>query len=175
MNVGIRASKLAGLEIIPAYVRIANDQAMLEMALVENIQRENLNPIEIGISYKRLVDECNLSQEQLAEKVGKDRSTVTNYMRLLRLPPKIQAAIRDGQLSMGHARAIINVDDIGMQLKIYDDIITNNLSVRKVEELVRLTTGKKGKGGRPGKAQAAILNTRIFRIVWQVSMKQKWR
>lgn len=147
-----RASKLAGLEIIPAYVRIANDQAMLEMALVENIQRENLNPIEIGISYKRLVDECNLSQEQLAEKVGKDRSTVTNYMRLLRLPPKIQAAIRDGQLSMGHARAIINVDDIGMQLKIYDDIITNNLSVRKVEELVRLTTGKKGKGGRPGKA-----------------------
>ncbi|MBK8874588.1 MAG: ParB/RepB/Spo0J family partition protein [Bacteroidetes bacterium] len=121
-----RASKLAGLEIIPAYVRIANDQAMLEMALVENIQRENLNPIEIGISYKRLVDECNLSQEQLAEKVGKDRSTVTNYMRLLRLPPKIQAAIRDGQLSMGHARAIINVDDIGMQLKIYDDIITNN-------------------------------------------------
>ncbi|MBK9047558.1 MAG: ParB/RepB/Spo0J family partition protein [Bacteroidetes bacterium] len=146
-----RASKLAGLEIIPAYVRIANDQAMLEMALVENIQRENLNPIEIGISYKRLVDECNLSQEQLAEKVGKDRSTVTNYMRLLRLPPKIQAAIRDGQLSMGHARAIINVDDIGMQLKIYDDIITNNLSVRKVEELVRLTTGKKGKGGRPGK------------------------
>ncbi|MBK9047707.1 MAG: ParB/RepB/Spo0J family partition protein [Bacteroidetes bacterium] len=146
-----RASKLAGLEIIPAYVRIANDQAMLEMALVENIQRENLNPIEMGISYKRLVDECNLSQEQLAEKVGKDRSTVTNYMRLLRLPPKIQAAIRDGQLSMGHARAIINVDDIGMQLKIYDDIITNNLSVRKVEELVRLTTGKKGKGGRPGK------------------------
>ncbi len=112
-----RASKLAGLEVIPAYVRIANDQAMLEMALVENIQRENLNPIEIGISYKRLLDECNLSQEQLAEKVGKDRSTVTNYMRLLKLPPKIQAAIRDGILSMGHARAIINVDDVGMQLK----------------------------------------------------------
>lgn len=145
-----RASKLAGLEVIPAYVRIANDQAMLEMALVENIQRENLNPIEIGISYKRLVDECNLSQEQLAEKVGKDRSTVTNYMRLLKLPPKIQAAIRDGQLSMGHARAIINVEDVAMQLKIYDDIVTNNLSVRKVEELVRMTSGKKGKGGRPG-------------------------
>ena len=140
-----RASKLAGLEVIPAYVRIANDQAMLEMALVENIQRENLNPIEIGISYKRLIDECNLSQEQLAEKVGKDRSTVTNYMRLLKLPPKIQAAIRDGIISMGHARAIINVDDVGMQLKIYDDIVLNNLSVRKVEELVRSTTGKKGK------------------------------
>ena len=146
-----RASKLAGLEVIPAYIRIANDQAMLEMALVENIQRENLNPIEIGISYKRLIDECNLSQEELADKVGKDRSTVTNYMRLLKLPPKIQAAIRDGQLTMGHARAIINVDDVGVQLKIYDEIITNNLSVRKVEELVRLNSGKKGKGGRPGK------------------------
>lgn len=140
-----RASKMAGLEVIPAYVRIANDQAMLEMALVENIQRENLNPIEIGISYKRLIDECNISQEQLADKVGKDRSTVTNYMRLLKLPPKIQAAIRDGIISMGHARAIINVDDVGMQLKIYDDIVLHNLSVRKVEELVRSTTGKKGK------------------------------
>ncbi len=148
-----RASKLAGLEVIPAYIRIANDQAMLEMALVENIQRENLNPIEIGISYKRLIDECNLSQEELADKVGKDRSTVTNYMRLLKLPPKIQAAIRDGQISMGHARAIINVDDIGVQLKIYDEIVTNNLSVRKVEELVRLNSGKKGKGGRPGKSE----------------------
>lgn len=146
-----RASKLAGLEVIPAYVRIANDQAMLEMALVENIQRENLNPIEIGISYKRLIDECNLSQEQLAEKVGKDRSTVTNYMRLLKLPPKIQAAIRDGIISMGHARAIINVDDVGMQLKIYDDIVLHNLSVRKVEELVRSTTGKKGKAANKAK------------------------
>lgn len=146
-----RASKLAGLEFIPSYVRIANDQAMLEMALVENIQRENLNPIEIGISYKRLIDECNLSQEQLADKVGKDRSTVTNYMRLLKLPPKIQASIRDGQISMGHARAIINVDDVGVQLKIYDEIIINNLSVRKVEELVRLNSVKNGKGGRPGK------------------------
>ena len=146
-----RASKLAGLEVIPAYVRIANDQAMLEMALVENIQRENLNPIEIGISYKRLLDECNLSQEQLAEKVGKDRSTVTNYMRLLKLPPKIQAAIRDAVISMGHARAIINVDDVGMQLKIYDDIVLHNLSVRKVEDLVRATTGKKGKSGKQAK------------------------
>ena len=146
-----RASKLAGLEFIPAYVRIANDQSMLEMALVENIQRENLNPIEIGISYKRLTDECNLSQDQLADKVGKDRSTVTNYMRLLRLPPKIQAAIRDGLISMGHARAIINVDDIGTQLKIFDEIINNNLSVRKVEELVRSTSGKKTKPGKETK------------------------
>lgn len=143
-----RASKIAGLETIPAYIRIANDQSMLEMALVENIQRENLNPIEIGISYKRLIDECNLSQEQLAEKVGKDRSTVTNFMRLLKLPPKIQAAIRDGIITMGHARAMINVDDVAMQLKIFDDILARNLSVRKVEELVRVTTGKKGKGNR---------------------------
>lgn len=149
-----RASKMAGLEVIPAYVRIANDQAMLEMALVENIQRENLNPIEIGISYKRLLDECNLSQEQLAEKVGKDRSTVTNYMRLLKLPPKIQAAIRDGIISMGHARAIINVDDVGLQLKIYDDIVLNNLSVRKVEELVRGTSGKKSKNAQQTKPKS---------------------
>jgi len=143
-----RASRIAGLETIPAYIRIANDQSMLEMALVENIQRENLNPIEIGISYKRLIDECSLSQEQLAEKVGKDRSTVTNFIRLLKLPPKIQAAIRDGIISMGHARAMINVDDVAMQLKIFDDILARNLSVRKVEELVRTTTGKKGKGNR---------------------------
>ncbi len=136
-----RASKLAGLESIPAYIRIANDQSMLEMALVENIQRENLNPIEIAISYKRLIDECNLTQDQLAEKVGKDRSTVTNYMRLLRLPPKIQAAIRDSIISMGHARAMINVDDVGLQLRIFDDIISKNLSVRKVEDLVRQNSG----------------------------------
>jgi ParB family chromosome partitioning protein len=126
---------------------------MLEMALVENIQRENLNPIEIGISYKRLMDECNLSQDQLADKVGKDRSTVTNYMRLLKLPPKIQAAIRDGLISMGHARAIINVDDVGVQLKIFDEIINNNLSVRKVEELVRVSSGKKSKYNKDPKAK----------------------
>jgi len=151
-----RASKLAGLEFIPAYVRIANDQSMLEMALVENIQRENLNPIEIGISYKRLSEECNLSQDQLADKVGKDRSTVTNYMRLLKLPPKIQASIRDGQISMGHARAIINVDDIGTQLKIFDEIINNNLSVRKVEELVRTSSGKKSKNNKDSKPKSLM-------------------
>lgn len=145
-----RASKLAGLESIPAYIRIANDQSMLEMALVENIQRENLNPIEIAISYKRLSDECNLSQDQLAEKVGKDRSTVTNYMRLLRLPPKIQAAIRDGIISMGHARAMINVDDVALQLKIFDDILAKNLSVRKVEDLVRNSSGRRKKSKAAG-------------------------
>ena len=141
-----RASKLAGLEYVPCYVRIANDQAMLEMALVENIQRENLNPIEISISYKRLLDECNLSQDQLADKVGKDRTTVTNYIRLLKLPPTVQAAIRDGKISMGHARAIINVDDLSMQLMILDEILKNGLSVRKVEDLVRAASGKKSQG-----------------------------
>ncbi|MFI5220154.1 MAG: ParB/RepB/Spo0J family partition protein [Bacteroidia bacterium] len=132
-----RASKLAGLDYIPAYVRIANDQAMLEMALVENIQRENLNSIEIAISYKRLIDECKISLDDLSQKVGKDRTTVTNYLRLLKLPPIIQAAIRDDKISMGHARAIINVADVALQLKIFNDITAGNFSVRKVEELVR--------------------------------------
>jgi ParB family chromosome partitioning protein len=132
-----RASKLAGLETIPAYIRIANDQAMLEMALVENIQRENLNALEVAISYQRLLEECSLSQEELADKVGKDRSTITNYLRLLKLPPQIQVAIRDNRLSMGHARAIIGVNDVAMQLKIFNDILAQDLSVRKVEDLVR--------------------------------------
>ena len=141
----VRASRLAGLEIIPAYIRIANDQAMLEMALVENIQRENLNALEVAISYQRLMEECHISQEELAEKVGKDRTTVTNYLRLLKLPPQIQFAIRDNLITMGHARAIIAVNDIGMQLKIFKDILAQDLSVRKVEELVRESTPSKEK------------------------------
>lgn len=140
-----RASKLARLDYIPAYIRIANDQSMLEMALVENIQRENLNAIEIAISYKRLMDECKISLEELSSKVGKDRTTVTNYLRLLKLPPIIQAAIRDSKITMGHARAIVSVDDVGMQLKIFNDIMANNLSVRKVEDLVRVKTKKTSK------------------------------
>lgn len=132
-----RAAHLAGLENIPAYVRIANDQGMLEMALVENIQRENLNAMEVAISYKRLMDECNVTAEELADKVGKDRSTVTNYLRLLKLPPQIQAGIRDGLISMGHARAIINIEHPDQQLALYKEIIDGNLSVRKIEELVR--------------------------------------
>ncbi|MEO8151087.1 MAG: ParB/RepB/Spo0J family partition protein [Bacteroidia bacterium] len=138
-----RASIIAGLEDIPAYIRIANDQAMLEMALVENIQRENLNAIEVAISYQRLITECNISQEELADRVGKERSTVTNYLRLLKLPPQIQVAIKEGKLSMGHARALINIGDPAMQLQIFSDVIANNLSVRKVEDLVRNTTSKK--------------------------------
>lgn len=132
-----RASLLAGLKSLPVYIRIADDQTMLEMALVENIQRENLNALEVAISYKRLIDECNISQEELADKVGKERSTVTNYLRLLKLPPQIQVAIKESKISMGHARALINVADVVMQLQLFNEIINSGLSVRKAEELVR--------------------------------------
>jgi ParB family chromosome partitioning protein len=132
-----RASQLAGLENIAAYVRVANDQAMLEMALVENIQRENLDAIEIAISYKRLIDECNLTQEQLSEKVSKRRSTVTNYLRLLKLPAEVQLGIREKKISMGHARALINVEKSDDMVDIYHRIMEDGLSVREVEELTR--------------------------------------
>jgi len=133
-----RASKMAGLTEIPAYVRTANDQQMLEMALIENIQRENLNAIEVALSFQRMIDECNLKQEELSDRVSKNRSTVTNYLRLLKLPPSIQASIRDGQISMGHARALINVPEVEKQVFLHQEIISKGLSVRKVEELVRL-------------------------------------
>lgn len=132
-----QASKLAGLEKIPAYVRSADDQQMLEMALIENIQRENLNAIEIALSYQRLLTECNLKQEELGDRVGKNRATVTNYLRLLKLPPDIQIAVRDNRISMGHARALINVESTDKQLYIFKKILNEDLSVRKVEELVR--------------------------------------
>jgi len=132
-----RASQLAGLTSVPAYIRIANDQAMLEMALVENIQRENLDAIEVAISYKRLIDECSLTQEQLSQKVSKQRSTITNYLRLLKLPVEIQLAIRNGDITMGHARALINIDNEDKQLDIYNQIVLNGLSVRDVEDLAR--------------------------------------
>ena len=132
-----QASKLAGLETVPAYIRTADDQQMLEMALIENIQRENLNAIEIALSYQRLMSECDLKQEELGDRVGKNRATVNNYMRLLKLPPDIQAAIRDKKISMGHARALITVEDIDKHLDIFNRIFKEDLSVRKVEELVR--------------------------------------
>ncbi|POY36562.1 chromosome partitioning protein ParB [Solitalea longa] len=138
----LRASKIAGLKEVPAYIRTANDQEMLEMGLIENIQREDLNAIEIAISFQRMIDEVGLKQEELGDRVSKNRSTVTNYLRLLKLPPVVQAGIRDGRISMGHARAIINVADIDKQLWIYRQIIEKDLSVRKVEELVR-ELGKK--------------------------------
>lgn len=131
------AAALVGLNRIPAYVREANDQQMLEMALIENIQRENLNAIEIASSYQRLLTECELKQEDLGHRVGKNRSTVANYLRLLKLPPDIQAAIRDERLSMGHARAIINIENTELQLEVFKRIIKDDLSVRRVESLVR--------------------------------------
>jgi len=142
-----RASILAGLTKIPAYVRVANDQEMLEMALIENIQREELNPIEIALSYKRLIDECSLKQEELAERVSKNRTTVINYLRLLKLPDSIQRALKEGRISMGHARAIINVDDPQKQEWMLEQMLANELSVRDVESLVRENnTAKEAKG-----------------------------
>lgn len=132
-----RASKLIGSKTIPAYIRLANDQEMLEMALVENIQRKDLDPIEVALSYQRLIDEIKLTQEELSNRVGKDRSTVTNYLRLLKLDPIIQTGMRDGFLSMGHGRALIGVDNFVKQLDIYEKIIKNNLSVRQTEQLVK--------------------------------------
>lgn len=132
-----RAAKIAGLKDIPAYVRQANDQQLLELALLENLQREDLNAMEIALSYKRMMEELNHTQEQVAERMGKERSTVANYIRLLRLPPDIQVAVRKGELSMGHARALVNVDTIDKQLYIFNEIKTRNLSVRQTEDLVR--------------------------------------
>lgn len=132
-----RASKLAGLDRIPAYVRSAEDDTMLELALVENIQRENLDAIEVAISYQRLIDECNLTQEKLSERVGKKRTTVTNYLRLLKLPAEVQIGIREKKISMGHARALLGVDDSDTQLMLFNQILTYEFSVRKIEEVVR--------------------------------------
>jgi ParB family transcriptional regulator, chromosome partitioning protein len=156
-----QASKIAGLEGIPAYIRTADDQQMLEMALIENIQRENLNAIEVALSYQRLISECNLKQEALGDRVGKNRATVNNYLRLLRLPPDIQIAIRDNQISMGHARAIVNIDNIDTQLAIFKKIIREELSVRKVEELVReLSSG----GTKSDKEEAPINPEKKYEI-----------
>lgn len=136
----LRASKMAGLEMIPVFVRVANDEQMLEMALIENIHRENLNAIEIAISYQRLIDECNLTQEQLSDQIGKSRTSITNFLRLLKLPPEIQIALRDGHITMGHARALINIEDQTKQLQLLQQIIEKELNVRQVEALVRALT-----------------------------------
>ena len=152
----LRASKLAGITEVPAYVRTANDQQMLEMALIENIQRENLNAIEIALSFQRMIEECSLKQEELGERVSKNRSTVTNYLRLLKLPPVIQAAIRDGDLSMGHARALINVGEVEKQLFIFKEIVERGLSVRRAEQLVREVQQAKDKKQKGAKKENAL-------------------
>ncbi|WP_299260968.1 ParB/RepB/Spo0J family partition protein [uncultured Aquimarina sp.] len=140
-----RASKLVGLKTIPAYIRIANDQESLTMALVENIQRQDLDPIEISLSYQRLIDEIQLTQEQLSDRVGKKRSTIANYLRLLKLDPIVQTGIRDGFITMGHGRALINIQDQQQQLDIYEKIIGDSLSVRNTEKLVRSLNNKEEK------------------------------
>jgi len=133
----LKAAAQAGLDTIPAYIRQANDQNMLEMALVENIQRDDLDSIEVAISYQRLIEECSLTQESLSDRVGKKRSTIANYLRLLKLPAEIQLGIRDRLISMGHARTIVNIPDPNLQLEVYESIVKEDLSVRKVEDLVR--------------------------------------
>lgn len=132
-----RAAKIAGLKDVPVYIREADDQQLLELALLENLQRENLNSIEVALSYKRMMEELSYTQEQVAERMGKERSTVTNYIRLLKLPPDIQVAVRNNTISMGHARAIVNVDTVDKQLFIFNEIKNKGLSVRQTEELVR--------------------------------------
>ena len=137
----LRAAKLAGLAEIPSFVRSADDEQMLEMALIENTHRDDLNAMEIAINYKRLIDECNLKQEDVAEKVGKDRTTVTNYLRLLKLPPEIQQALKSKEISMAHARALIGIDDPMVQLLVFKEISGKGLSVRQTEQAVRAYTG----------------------------------
>lgn len=157
----LRAVKLAGLKTVPAFTRTTDDQGMLEMALVENIQREDLNAIEVAISYQRLIDECALTQESLADRVGKKRATITNYVRLLKLPAEIQVGISESRISMGHARAIISIDDKELQLSIYNKILNEDLSVRRVEELVRDSQNNKPKKESKAKNSANLVDSEL--------------
>ncbi len=156
-----QAAKIAGLETIPAYIRTANDQQMLEMALIENIQREDLNPIEVALSYQRLIAECQLKQDELGDRVGKNRATVSNYLRLLRLPPDLQAGLREKKLSMGHARAIVNVENVDQQLFIYKKILEDQWSVRRTEDHVRSLMEEKPAKKTPHKKQFDVEVARI--------------
>ncbi|MFN4080597.1 MAG: ParB/RepB/Spo0J family partition protein [Saprospiraceae bacterium] len=157
-----RASQLAGLTEVPAYVRLADDQQMLEMALIENIQREDLNAVEVAISYQRLLDECNLTHESLSERVGKQRSTITNYLRLLKLPPEIQRAVKEKKLSMGHARALAGVDNIALQLSIFRQTLEQDLSVRAIENLI--ARYQEGRAQASGKAPKESLSDDLRQV-----------
>ena len=173
-----RASQLAGLTEVPAYIRIANDQTMLEMALVENIQREDLNAIEVAISYQRLIEECNLTQEQLSEKIAKSRSNIANYLRLLKLPVEIQAGVRDNIISMGHARALVTIADEAEQIRRFNLIISENLSVRDIENLSKTgiktvtTTTSKSIPKALNPSQEAIKNFIADRFSTKVSIEK---
>lgn len=162
-----QASKLAGLKTIPAYVRTADDQQMIEMALIENIQRENLNAIEIALSYKRLMEECDLKQEDLGARVGKNRSTVTNYMRLLKLPPHIQVAIRDNKLSMGHARCLVSLEDTTLQNTLFQKAIAEDWSVRRLEDAVR----QSGNIDNPATGSVIVKVSAQELQAWQATLK----
>lgn len=159
-----RASKMAGLTSIPAYIRSVDNQELIELALLENLQREDLNAMEIALSYNLLMDECQLTQEQVAERMNKERSTVANYLRLLKLPPDIQKAVRDNEISMGHARAIISLPHIDEQLYVYREIVQKNLSVRQVESLVKNMQQPAADTNKKAKAQANNLPTAYRRI-----------
>ncbi|MFN0203607.1 MAG: ParB/RepB/Spo0J family partition protein [Bacteroidia bacterium] len=157
-----RASKLAGLTELPAYLRTANDEQMIEMALIENIQRQDLNPIEIAVSYKRMMEELGLKQEELGDKVGKKRATVANFVRLLKLPPEIQVALRDGRIMMGHAKPLISLEDTMLQLTVFQAIMKDALSVRQVEEMIRKLQKPKPAAK---KAEAPTVNEILIRDV----------
>lgn len=177
----LRASKKAGLEEIPAYVRIANDEEMLEMALVENIQRENLNAIEIASTYQRLIEEFNLTHEKLSDRVGKRRSTVTNYLNLLKLPPAIQQGLKDGKISTGHAKVLNGVEDFGVQLALFNETVTHQFSVRELETKVEQWRAEKLKPSRKKpnldgnyrKVQDNLINFLDTKVQLKVSDKGK--
>jgi len=168
-----RASQIAGLKEVPVYIRIANDQGMLEMAIIENIQRENLDAIEVAIGYKRLIDECSLTQEALGERVGKDRSTVTNYLRLLKLPAEIQLGIREKKISMGHGRAMLPITDDRKLIQVYKSIVDGDLSVRATETLVKQVLA--GGSTKPAIPAKSILNTdqQRFRSDLEIKFRTK--
>lgn len=156
----LRAASIAGMKEVPCYIRVANDEQMLEMALIENIHRKDLNAVEIAISYQRLIEECDLTHEKLSERVSKNRSTITNYLRLLKLPAEVQLALRDNKISMGHARALINLDDPGKQLSILGKIRQKDLSVRQVEELVRKLQAPQAEKGDTRESLPEFFNTK---------------
>lgn len=151
-----RASKIVGLKSVPSYLRTADDQLMLEMALVENIQRADLNAIEVAISYQRLIDECNLTHDSMSERVGKKRSSITNYLRLLKLPPQLQQGLKERKMSMGHARALAGIDDIAVQLSVYGELLAKELSVRATEELIRSFKEPKAKSAKNTPAELPL-------------------
>jgi len=173
----LKASKLAGLKTIPVFIRLANDQEMLEMALIENIQRQDLNAMEIAISYQRLMDECNLTHDKLSDRVGKNRSTVTNYVRLLKLSPAIQRAIKEKKITMGHARALAGVEDLILQQDVFNEIMDRELSVRATENLIRSAQNPQPKTSKDKKSSAlapeyiSIQNDLTSRFGTKVSLK----